>query len=75
MNGEQVERVDNYNHLGTSENEMEDWTKEIQIRIEKARSAFMNMKRILSSRNLSQEIRVWLVKCYIYYIVLYGLQI
>lgn len=39
-----IERVQIYNYLGTNINESSDYSKEIKVRIEKARSAVSNIK-------------------------------
>ena len=46
--------------------------KEIKRRIGIARTAFENMAKILTSRNISIELRSRIVKCYIWSTLLYG---
>lgn len=62
INNEQIERVIEKNEA----------TKEITIRIAKARNA---LKRVLTRRDLSLELKTRLVKCYIYSILLYMVRI
>ena len=45
---------------------------EIKRRMEIARNAFNNMKSVLSSRNISINIRMRLTKCYVWSTLLYG---
>ena len=47
---------------------------EIKRRIEIARNAFINMSRMLTSREISVETRKRLVKCYIWSKILYGVE-
>lgn len=74
IQNERIERVNKYKYLGTIVNDKNEYTKEIIVRIEKARSAFVNMKKVFCSRDLSLKLRTRLVKCYIYSILLYGME-
>uniref|UniRef100_A0A8D9DVR2 Craniofacial development protein 2 n=1 Tax=Cacopsylla melanoneura TaxID=428564 RepID=A0A8D9DVR2_9HEMI len=72
--GENIEKVSAYNYLGTRVNSNSEYYPEIKIRIEKARSAFLKMRPILSSHDLSLDTRVRLLKCYVFPILLYGVE-
>ena len=52
----------------------EDGTREVGIkrRVEIARNTFNNMKHVLSSRNISINTRMRLMKCYVWSTLLYG---
>lgn len=72
VSGERLEVVGKYKYLGTWLTE--DWESdtEIKTRIEISRSAFNRMRSILSSRNINIPLRIRLLQCYIWPIVLYG---
>ncbi|KAI5746880.1 hypothetical protein M8J77_008501 [Diaphorina citri] len=72
--GDRLEKVNSYNYLGTYVNSSADHYAEIKIRIEKARTSFVNMKRILCSRDLSLNLRTRLLKCYVFSVLLYGVE-
>lgn len=74
VHGEAIERVRKYNYLGTSINENNESSEEIKIRIEKARAIFTRMKRVFTARDLSLEIKVRLVRCYILSVLFYGME-
>ena len=46
--------------------------QEIKIRIAQAKSTFIRMRKILTSKEISLPLRLRMIKCYIYPIVLYG---
>lgn len=68
----QLERTKGLTYLGTYVNEDWDPGREIKIRIEKARSTFFKMKKVLCNRNLNIRLRIRLTRCYIFSILLYG---
>lgn len=70
--GTELERIKAITYLGCYVNENWEAEKEIRIRIEKARSTFQKMKRVLCSRSLNLNLRMRLVRCYIFSILLYG---
>jgi hypothetical protein len=74
INNTPVDRVKQYNYLGTTVNEQWDHSQEIKCRIEKARSAFNNMAKLFKSHNLNLEIKVRLLRCYIFSILYYGVE-
>lgn len=47
---------------------------EIRIRIENARTAFNNLWQLLCSRYLGLSLRVWMLKCYVFSVFLYGVK-
>ena len=69
-----IERVTKYNYLGTMINENNDCAEEIKIRIEKARAVFTKMKRVFCGRDLSLELKVRLMRCYVLSVLFYGVE-
>lgn len=53
-----TEQVQNYNYLGTNVYEENDYSKEIRLKIEKARSTFKNMKQMLCKPSLKLRMRM-----------------
>lgn len=72
VGGERLERVERYNYLGTSVNCSMDYCSEIKIRIEKARASFVKIRKLLCSRDLSLDLRVRMLRCYVFPVLLYG---
>lgn len=72
INGNEIQQMERYTYLGTMISSDNDYTNEIRIRIEKARTTFMKMKKILT--NLTLHLRFRLVKCYIFSTLLYGVE-
>lgn len=70
--GVDLEQVDNITYLGSNINNDWDMSKEIKQRIEKARSVFYRMKKVLCSRNINIELKLRLTRCYIFSTLLYG---
>ena len=62
-----IEIVKKYQYLGTTLNEEND-----QVRIDIARSAFIKMKHLLVNKSLNKDLRVRIIRCYIFSILLYG---
>lgn len=69
-----LQRVDNFIYLGCQLNESWDHSREVKIRIEKARSTFLRMKTILCNLSLSLCIRMRVLRCYVYSTLYYGLE-
>ena len=72
VEGMLLEQVEHFKYLGqvvTQEGRNE---KEVKIRIAQAKSTFIRMKSILTSKDITFPLRIRLVKCYIYPIILYG---
>ncbi|KAI5752582.1 hypothetical protein M8J77_018365 [Diaphorina citri] len=72
--GEKLEKVERYNYLGTNVNSSMDYGAEIKIRIEKARASFMKMKKLFTNRDLSLDLRIRMLRCYIFTVLLYGVE-
>lgn len=72
VKGNIVEQVPNFKYLGTTVNENGDNRKEIRSRIEQARRAFTNMKKFFTRSDLSLSLRLRMIRCYVFPILLYG---
>lgn len=70
--GKQLERVRQYKYLGAWVNEVWESNQEIKTRIEIARASFNKMRKVLCCRQLHIKLRVRLLYCYIWPIVMYG---
>ena len=67
-----IQKVDRMVYLGYMATEDGNCDKEIKRRIGIARTAFESMAKILTSRNISIELRLRIAKCYIWSTLLYG---
>lgn len=74
INNQPIERVQQIAYLGTTINENWDTTQEIRCRIARAKAAFNKMNKIFKSHDLTIETKVKLLKCYIFSILLYGVE-
>ncbi|KAI5718027.1 hypothetical protein M8J77_015079 [Diaphorina citri] len=74
INGEPLERVSKIKYLGSNLNE--DWepSRDIKCRIEQARTTFSKMHALFKSHNLSMDLKVRMVRCYIFPVLLYGME-
>ena len=71
VEGKPIQQVDRTVYLGNMATE-DGCDKEIKRRIGIARTAFEMMAKILTSRNISIELRSRIAKCYIWSTLLYG---
>lgn len=69
-----IERVQAYKYLGTWLEQSGDQTKEIKTRVEIARATFMKMKDVFCSRDLTIGLRMRMLRCYVFSILLYGVE-
>jgi hypothetical protein len=74
LDNERIEHVDSYIYLGTTVNSNWDQAKEIRIRVEKARASFTSMKQIFTSKSLTLPLKIRLLKCYVFPVLLYGME-
>ena len=72
VEGKAIQQVDRMVYLGYMATEDGKCDKEIKRRIGIARTAFESMAKILTSRNISIELRSRIAKCYIWSTLLYG---
>ena len=69
-----IERTPTYIYLGIVLNEQWDHSQEIKARIEKARAAFNQMSKLFKTHNLRLELKIRLLRCYIFSVLLYGVE-
>ena len=74
VNNQSIDRVYQYKYLGTLINSNNDFSKELKARIENARRAFINMKQFFCSRALNNDLKMRMLRCYIFTILLYGIE-
>lgn len=74
LNGNAVERCKQFKYLGCMVNEKWNMTQEISCRIAQARGVYTKMKKVFNDRSLSLELRLKMVRCYVFPIVLYGME-
>ena len=74
LNNEAIEQVHQFKYLGCYLTEQGSCTEEVSIRIEQARSAFIKIKKLVCDRNLSINLRIRLVQCYVFPVLLYGIE-
>lgn len=70
--GESIEQVPSLRYLGTLVNQQSDAKIEIKARIEQARKTLINLKTLLANRNLDLGLRIRLLRCYVFPVLLYG---
>uniref|UniRef100_A0A8D8VC16 Craniofacial development protein 2 n=1 Tax=Cacopsylla melanoneura TaxID=428564 RepID=A0A8D8VC16_9HEMI len=75
VEGEPLEQVSSYKYLGTYVNQ--DWghKHEIKIRIEMARTSFNRMRPVLCNMHLNLNTRIRVLKCYVFSVLLYGVEV
>lgn len=74
INNKKIQRVNHITYLGCLLNDDWDHSREIRQRIEKARSVFLRMRSVLSNNSLSLQLRRRIVSCYVYSVLLYGVE-
>lgn len=74
VDGRIIEQVARFKYLGQWVSETWSLEGELRCRIEVARSAFNNMRNILCCRDVSFSLRWRVVKCYIWSVLLYGVE-
>ena len=74
FNAMRIERVNKFKYLGVwlSENWSSDF--EIKCRIEQARQAFLRLKRVFACSDFDLELRLRFMKCYVWSVLLYGVE-
>ena len=72
VEGEPIEQVEKMVYLGHIVTETGKSDTEIKRRIAKARSSFTSLYKVLTSREVSLDTRIRLLKCYIWSTLLYG---
>jgi Reverse transcriptase (RNA-dependent DNA polymerase) len=74
ISGIRIERVKQYCYLGTIINEQWDNVQEIKCRIGKAKAVFNKMSAIFKSHHLSLETKIRHLRCYVFSVLLYGVE-
>lgn len=72
IHGEAITQATSLKYLGATVNNLCDSKKEVKARIEQAKAAFINMRSFFTKRELGLELRVRMLRCYIFLIFLYG---
>ena len=72
VKGKPIQQVNSMVYFGYMATEDGKCDKEIKRRIQIARTAFESMEKILTSRNISIELRSCIANCYIWSTLLYG---
>ena len=72
LEGEELEQVKEYKYLGQMVNEKGRCEEEIRSRIFKARTAFLKINNIVTSKKLPTTLRLRLTKCFVLSVLLYG---
>ena len=67
-----VEEVDRFTYLGSYITNTAKTTKEIKIRIDKAKNQFYKIGKFVRNKNVSLAIRKRLVDCYVWSVLLCG---
>jgi endonuclease/exonuclease/phosphatase family metal-dependent hydrolase len=74
VDGKELEQVDNYIYLGHMITTDGKCDSEISRRIEMARSAFHSLTHVLTARKISLENKLKLTKCFVWSVLLYGME-
>lgn len=67
-----IENVETYKYLGVWMERTGDQTREIRTRIEMARATFVKMRKLFISRDIELGIRMRMLRCYVFSVLLYG---
>uniref|UniRef100_A0A8D8UNP4 Craniofacial development protein 2 n=1 Tax=Cacopsylla melanoneura TaxID=428564 RepID=A0A8D8UNP4_9HEMI len=72
--GVNLEKTSSINYLGSFIHEDWDPQREIKIRIEKARSAFLKFKNLLCGHEIKLQLKIRMLRCYVFSVLLYGVE-
>lgn len=72
LNGEELEQTDRFEYLGSTVTSDCRSDNEIRKRIALAKKAFMDKKNIFTDKKLNIDLKVRLLKCYVWSTLLYG---
>ena len=61
-------------YLGSTIDENWDHSLEIRCRIEQAREAFFKFQKVLKNRDLNLQLRTRILRCYVFSVLLYGVE-
>lgn len=74
IDNKRIETVSQFKYLGSLVNDRWDPQMEIKSRIEQAKQAFLKYKKLFCDPNLSFSTKYRLVKCYVWSVLLYGME-
>lgn len=69
-----IQRVYKYKYLGSFITSNNDSSIELKARIEIARSSFINMRQFFINKTLSNDLKIRMLRCYIFTTLLYGIE-
>lgn len=72
INNEVLQNTRSIKYLGYILDDQCTYMTEVRSRIEQSRQAFIKMNKVLCNKNLSLDLRIRLVRCYIFSTLLYG---
>ena len=72
MDGRRITQVQSYKYLGVMVTKDGRCVEEVRKRIGMAKSSFDNMRKILTNMNLSMKLRLRMLKCFVWSVLLYG---
>jgi len=72
VSDENIEQVSSIKYLGTILNDNGNINQEIRSKIEQARRSFLDMKNVFTRKELNLDLRVRMLRCYIFSMLLYG---
>lgn len=72
INGDQIQQVPATKYLGVVINRDNDPSVEVLSRIEQARKTFTQMRSFFVSRDISLGLRIRMLRCYVFPVLLYG---
>ena len=72
LNEEKINQTETFTYLGTLITEDGKCTKEIKCRIAQSKSAFTNLKKILTNKKLPFKTRFRVLRCYVWPVLLYA---
>ena len=74
IDGKDLEQVEQFKYLGQQITEDGRSVNEIRTRIRTAKTCFTSMSSILTTKHIPFKLRLRLAKCYVYSVLLYGLE-
>jgi len=74
INDQNIDEVETYTYLATKVNAKWHQPSEIRSRVEMARAAWHNMKKLFTSKDTSLQLKLRLVRCYIFSVLFYGVE-
>ena len=72
VQGRTINQVENFKYLGSIISENTNCEKEIKTRIGVAKTAFGKMKKMLTNITMNMDLRLRLLRCYVWSTLLYG---